>query len=181
MIAPVSSLIWFPSRRSTKMMVRIGHCEKNLNRRLSRQTTSMGNATLACQADGTNPSASFAFSTLVRMLCPNFPIRRQIVRRSDCKKGFQAVGSTEPGKRVPASYTWSKLLARVFKIDITACYCGGRLRVIAAVQDVISAGRYLRHVGTKDQLPARAPPRYEQPALNFDHPGTSVPTSEVEF
>jgi hypothetical protein len=101
---------------------------------------------------------------------PNSPIRKQIVKRLDCKKGFQVVELPESGekKKTHSRYTWSVLLARVFKIDVTACDCGGRLQLLAAVQDTISAGRYLRHVGITDQPPARAPPRYKQGEFNFD-------------
>ena len=50
---------------------------------------------------------------------------------------------------------WAVLLARVWAIDVTECpACGGRMKIVAAVTDPRSIGRYLKGVG----LPSRAPP-----------------------
>jgi hypothetical protein len=51
--------------------------------------------------------------------------RRQIVLRPDVKKGFVAVADSESPQRM----TWSRLLARVFKIDIMRCpACDARIQ-----------------------------------------------------
>jgi len=51
---------------------------------------------------------------------------------------------------------WARLLERVFDIDIERCPdCGGRLKIIAAIEEPAVIGRILTHLG----LPARAPPR----------------------
>ena len=48
--------------------------------------------------------------------------RRQIVLRPEVKKGFVA------GSAGPERMTWSRLLARVFKIDISRCRaCSARM------------------------------------------------------
>ena len=51
--------------------------------------------------------------------------------------------------------TWARLLKRVFDIDVEHCVCGGRLKIIAAIEDPVVIARILTHLG----LPSRAPPR----------------------
>lgn len=59
------------------------------------------------------------------------------------------------GSRHGHRISWSKLLARVFQIDVQQCpACGGRLKILAALTDPASVRRYLEGVG----LPSRAPP-----------------------
>jgi hypothetical protein len=47
------------------------------------------------------------------------------------------------------------LLKRVFDIDVERCACGGKLKIIAAIEDPVVIVRILTHPG----LPTRAPPR----------------------
>jgi hypothetical protein len=59
--------------------------------------------------------------------------------------------------------TWSRLLKRVFDIDIERCSnCGGALKIIAAIEEPPVIARILAHLG----LPTRAPPR--SPARRVD-------------
>jgi hypothetical protein len=59
--------------------------------------------------------------------------------------------------------SWARLLKRVFDIDIEHCpHCGGRLKIIAAIEDPAVIAEILTHLN----LPARAPPR--SPAQAFD-------------
>jgi hypothetical protein len=63
----------------------------------------------------------------------------------------------------PARMSWACLLKRVFDIDVEHCpYCGGRLKIIAAIVDPAVITKILAHL----HLPARAPPR--SPALRLD-------------
>jgi len=50
---------------------------------------------------------------------------------------------------------WAQLIKRVFDIDVEQCECGGKLKIIAAIEDPIVIVRILTHL----KLPARAPPR----------------------
>jgi hypothetical protein len=75
--------------------------------------------------------------------------------------------STEPscdhdhGQDAPARMSWARLLRR--DIDIEHCpNCGGRLKIIAAIEDPPVIVTILSHLG----LPTRAPPR--APARRFD-------------
>ena len=58
---------------------------------------------------------------------------------------------------------WAALLRRVFEFDVLRCTnCGGRMRVIAFIEDGDVSKRILEHLGLPAQvpaaLPARAPP-----------------------
>jgi hypothetical protein len=72
------------------------------------------------------------------------------------------------------SLTWAQRLKRVFAIDIETCRrCGGRLRVIASIEDPAIIERILNHLGRdgesvdpahprqakRHRRPSRAPPQ----------------------
>ncbi len=84
--------------------------------------------------------------------------RRQIVTRPDIKKGFVAVeGSTSPQRM-----TWSRLLTRVFKIDITRCpVCSARVQPenFELVTEPPLVAAILLALGHSPHPPARGPPR----------------------
>ena len=65
--------------------------------------------------------------------------------------------------RTPAMrLRWARLLKRVFDIDIERCACGGKLKIIAAIEasDVIE--RMLTHQGLSGRPPPRAAARREE-------------------
>jgi hypothetical protein len=97
---------------------------------------------------------------------PNSPVRPLIVLNPKIKKGFQFKGEDEKSKvKNPA---WSKMLAKVFKIDVTLCdHCQGKLRLKAAINDQESIIRYLKHQGIDCEPPARAPAKYKSKGLEF--------------
>ena len=49
----------------------------------------------------------------------------------------------------------AQLLKRVFDIDVEHCACGGKLKIITAIEEPSVIARILTHLA----LPARAPPR----------------------
>ena len=61
--------------------------------------------------------------------------------------------------------SWAQRLKRVFAIDIETCrQCGGKLRVIASIEDPPVIERILEHLGhTTEPVdpanPSRAPPQ----------------------
>ena len=68
------------------------------------------------------------------------------------------------------NYSWAKMLARVFKIDVTTCdSCGGQMQAVAAVMDAVSIKRYLTHVNLEYEPPPRAPPGLSQSSFAFEY------------
>jgi len=71
--------------------------------------------------------------------------------------------------------TWAQRLKRVFGIEIETCeQCGGKVKVIASLEDPAVIGQILRHLASRElasrQLPAgsRPPSRWPpQGALEF--------------
>ena len=64
--------------------------------------------------------------------------------------------------------TWAQRLKRVFNIEITVCeHCGGKVKIIACIEDQVIIDKILAHVrkkGTEDvanQWEARAPPKFD--------------------
>ena len=109
-------------------------------------------------------------SHLVRwggVFAPNSPVRKQITLKPHIKKGFHFAEEEEP--KVHKNQTWSKMLAKAFKIDVTTCdHCGGKLKKICAVNDRDSIRRYLLHQGIDPDPPARTPASTESSELDFD-------------
>ena len=59
----------------------------------------------------------------------------------------------------PARMSWARLLKRVFDIDVERCVCGGKLRIIAAIEEPAVIERILTHLGLSAQPPPRTPAR----------------------
>ena len=68
-----------------------------------------------------------------------------------------------PGKQrrgVRRHYTWAELLRRVFGLEIFTCpNCGGKRRLLAAIQDPDSIQLVLRSLGLSGEVPELAPAR----------------------
>ena len=65
---------------------------------------------------------------------------------------------------------WHELMRRCMKIDVETCgRCGGKMRLVALVQDAENIARYLRHLGLPTDAPplapARGPPFWQSPVL----------------
>lgn len=61
-------------------------------------------------------------------------------------------------------YQWAELMRRTFGVDVLACpRCGGRLRLVALIEQASVIQRILQHLGLPTDVPeprpARAPPR----------------------
>ena len=55
---------------------------------------------------------------------------------------------------------WARLLKRVFNIDLEHCpQCGGDLKIIAAIGELVVIVRILMHLGLPARAPQRAPAR----------------------
>jgi len=99
------------------------------------------------------------------VFAPASPDRARIV------PGPRAAAASRASQRGPAAaadrqrnLTWAQRLKRVFAIDIETCrQCGGRLRVIASIEQPPVIARILGHLGRSTTAvdpthPSRAPP-----------------------
>jgi hypothetical protein len=100
----------------------------------------------------------------------NSPYRRNIVLKPNVRKGFEFEESEEGSGEVKKNYSsWHKMLARVFKIDVSKCNsCDGDMAVVCAVTDRDSIERYLKSINIDSDPPARSPPRFNQSPVDFD-------------
>ncbi|MFM7549658.1 MAG: transposase [Cyanobacteriota bacterium] len=86
------------------------------------------------------------------MLAPNVKLRATVIPQPAHRGSVPAHGHTH-GQA--ARMSWARLLKRVFDIDVERCACGGKLKIIAAIEEPVVIVRILAHLG----LPSRAPPR----------------------
>jgi hypothetical protein len=94
------------------------------------------------------------------VLAPNAKLRSEIVPGPPENTSEHAA---DHAHGAPARMSWARLLKRVLDIDIEHCpQCGGRLKIIAAIEEPAVIAKILTHLG----LPARAPPR--TPARRVD-------------
>ena len=57
------------------------------------------------------------------------------------------------------AWSWADLLRHTFAVDVLACpRCGGRMRVIATIDDPVVIRKILTHLGLPTELPASRPP-----------------------
>ena len=80
-------------------------------------------------------------------------------------------GQAPAGAEPPGRYrlSWAKLLARVFRIDVSVCPdCDSRMRVIAALTEPASIRRCLQGMGLRWRAPPIAPAR-PTPQAVFDY------------
>ena len=74
-----------------------------------------------------------------------------------------AEASDEPSPSRAGGRLWADLMRRSFGFDVLACpRCGGRLRLVALIEETAVIARILRHLGLSVEIPdpcaARAPP-----------------------
>jgi hypothetical protein len=113
------------------------------------------------------------------VFAPNSPYRKEITLKPHIKKGFQFI-EHESDPKLVKNHSWSKMLARVFKIDVTKCVkCGGEMAIVAAVTERRAITRYLAHVGIATTAPVRGPPRCDNESRQeeFDFAGASGPSA----
>ena len=90
------------------------------------------------------------------VLAPHAKLRAAIVLHPTQQPTPHAAEHAHAHGSAPARMSWACLLKRVFDLDLEHCpYCGGALKVIAAIVDPQVIVKILTRLG----LPARAPPR----------------------
>jgi hypothetical protein len=62
--------------------------------------------------------------------------------------------------RLPAAHAGAELMRRTFGADVLACpRCGGRLRLVALIEQLSVIQRILRHLGLPTDVPEARPAR----------------------
>ncbi len=99
---------------------------------------------------------------------------RRIVKDVEREASHRAAGT-------PGAWTWAALMRRVFDLDVLACpRCGGRLRLIATVEDPAVVGKILARLGLLHpaDAPGPAPPsadlRVSRPLPSVIRPSLGV-------
>jgi len=78
----------------------------------------------------------------------------------------QSPAALPPAEAAPvaprlARWRWADLLHRVFAVDVLACpRCGGRMRILATIDDPLVARRILAHLGLLSTDPQPDPPTW---------------------
>jgi hypothetical protein len=99
------------------------------------------------------------------VFAPASPDRAEIVPRARAASAKRTAVSVSDRQR---AMSWSQRLKRVFETDIETCQqCGGRLRVIASIEQPAVIERILDHLGhTVEPIdpahPSRAPPQRDR-------------------
>jgi len=76
-----------------------------------------------------------------------------------------AAAAWSPAERHRAM-SWAQRLKRVFRIDIETCErCGGRVKVIASIEDPAVIGRMLAHLARPASPPVTVPRQARAPPL----------------
>lgn len=97
------------------------------------------------------------------VLAPHYKYRKQIIPKPpELRVVGQDQEIIEPKqlelkkKNIP----WARLLARVFNIDVETCTkCGGKMKIIAAIEDPKVIRKILEHMGLDTKPPPLAPAR----------------------
>ena len=92
------------------------------------------------------------------VFAPHFKYRSLIIPDTNSKKASEKTENKETRKSY--SMAWAKRLKRVFGIDIQTCLrCGGKIKVISAIEEVQVIQRILTHRGKNYRIPKLYPPR----------------------
>ena len=102
------------------------------------------------------------------VLAPRAAWRSLVVRCGAISSPGEATGagassnqSVATANRPPrAGARWADLMRRSFGLEVLDCpRCGGRLRLIALIEDTSVIERLLRHLGLPTEIPEACPPR----------------------
>ena len=84
---------------------------------------------------------------------------RDVGKESATEQALDA-DPAETARRQARGQCWASLMARTFGFDVLACpRCGGRLRLIALIEEAAVIERILRHLGVPTEIPAPRPAR----------------------
>jgi hypothetical protein len=86
------------------------------------------------------------------VLAPNAKLRSQVVPVPP-EQTTTGEGDCAHAHSQPLRMTWARLLKRVFDIDIERCACGGKLKLIAVIEEQAVIEKILTHIGLDPQPP----------------------------
>ena len=92
------------------------------------------------------------------VLAPNAKLRSKVVP-TPAPQTTAGEGDCRHAHSKPLRMTWARLLKRVFDIDIERCVCGGKLKIIAVIEQPDVIEKILKHIGLDPQPPPRAKAR----------------------
>ena len=90
-----------------------------------------------------------AFLVELRSKVVPVPVQQATLGEGDCPHAHSK----------PVRMTWARLLKRVFDIDIEQCQCGGKLKLIAIIEEPTVIEKILKHIGLDPQPPPGAAAR----------------------
>jgi len=100
------------------------------------------------------------------VIAPNSKMRKEVIpgkTRAEIKKEKEKSAEQEDLEKKPNKGSWSKLLSKVFGVDISKCReCGGEMRVTSSIVRVDVIQKILAHLGLSPQPPPVAPARFRQ-------------------
>ena len=84
---------------------------------------------------------------------PRSKLRAHVVPGKPINESMQI---SQPGKKRPYSMTWAQRLKRVFALEIEKCEnCGGKMKIIACIEDPDVIEKILKHLGLDETSQAR--------------------------
>lgn len=88
------------------------------------------------------------------VLAPNAKLRSKVVPKPAQSALATAAGEGDykHAHSAPVRMTWACLLKRVFNIDIERCACGGKLKLIAVIEEPAVIEKILTHLGLSSQI-----------------------------
>ena len=92
------------------------------------------------------------------VLAPNAKLRSRVVP-APAQKTTTGDGDCHHEHSAPLRMSWARLLKRVFDIDIERCACGGKLKMIAVIEEPAVIEKILTHLGLSPPPPPRAAAR----------------------
>jgi hypothetical protein len=118
------------------------------------------------------------------VLAPHYKHRKQIVPQPPLVKVVNPA-LVEPTKPVSkARISWARLLKRVFNIDVEVCdSCGGKAKIIGAIEDPRVIRKILEHLDLPTKPPAISPARGPPSSLSerFDEDFSADFSQESSF
>ena len=112
-------------------------------------------------------SSKIPFGQMERGICAKLTLPQK--SSSKARREKRKITKNSCTEDIPLkNSSWSKMLAKVFQIDVTQCHhCKGDMAILAAIINHSEVARYFKHLGIEHEAGARAPPRYQEESYEF--------------